>query len=92
MIAHPWGQHEGPTVSQLGMQFAFKAEKDVSFYAPVISKVPGGIFDHSDANIAKLTRFLLSELGFSLMFSGFHVHPVGGAMRDIRHLDRECFL
>ena len=54
LIAHSWFENERTTVFELCAKLTFKAKENVALCAPVVSKVPRRVFDHSDSNIAKL--------------------------------------
>ena len=41
LVAHPRGQGDGPTVVEFGFELSNEAKKDVTFAAPVVSKVAG---------------------------------------------------
>jgi len=55
VVSHAGAQNDHPAVFQFRVQFTSIAQQQVTFVAPVIGTVAGGILHHADANVAKLT-------------------------------------
>jgi len=55
VVGHPGTQNDHSTVLQFRMQFASITQQEVTFVAPVIGAVAGGVLHHADANFTKLS-------------------------------------
>jgi hypothetical protein len=69
LIAHPWFENEHSAIFELGVQLAFKTQEDVSFHAPVISKVAGRIFNHPDTDAIEVLGSPVSSPRLSFVFN-----------------------
>src|SRR5258708_22651869 len=96
LVAHPRRQDELAAVFESGFQLAFHAEKNVSFFAPMVGKVAGRIVDHTHPNLIILftekPRAPIGHAGFAFVLGAFDVRPVGRAKRKCSHLHiaRSC--
>lgn len=54
VIALPLFERESLAIRQLNIQAAAKTENHVAFRTPVIGGVAGRVFDHPDADVAKV--------------------------------------
>jgi hypothetical protein len=54
LVTHARPQDKLPAVSEFNTQLAFDAKQNVPLRTPVISKIPGRVFDHANPNITKV--------------------------------------
>ena len=83
LVTRARGEDEGSAILKFGVQFTFKTQEDVPFAAPVVCQVAGRVFHHPHADAAKLLRPPCGNAGFTLVFSGFDLHPIRGAKGDV---------
>lgn len=89
LIAHPRCEDEGSAILEFGVQFAFEAQEDVAFAAPMVRQVAGGVFDHAHADVAKLLRPLCSNTSHALMFNRFDQRLISRAKWDVFYVHRK---
>ena len=85
LVAHARFQHEPAAILQLGVQFAFQAQKNMPLLAPVVGQVTGRIFDHANADVAEVPGPPIRDAGFALVFGALDIGPVDGFKRAVRY-------
>jgi hypothetical protein len=83
LIAHAGRQDEMATVFEFGVQLPFKTEQNMPFFAPVIGKISGTVFDHPHANVAKLAGAPGCCARLAPMLGPLNEIPVRGAKRQM---------
>ena len=86
VVAHAGSQRESSTVGEFGLEFTFEAEQEMTFRAPMVRKVPGGVFEHAHAYVAEVPRAPMGNAGFACVFCPIHGAPVDDAERQVRDL------
>jgi len=86
LVADARSQDELPAVGQLGVQFPFETQQDVSLFAPVIGHVAGAVLDHAHADAIELLGAPGSHAILSPMFRWSDLRPVRGAEWDVFHV------
>src|SRR6185312_9578426 len=76
---------ESATISEVSVQLAVNAEKDVPLLAPVICKIPGRIVNKAHPDIAKLARSPSGDTALTFVGRGLNVLPIRGAERYTLH-------
>lgn len=69
-------------VRQFGAEVASNAQHDVSFRAPMIGGVVRGVFDHSHAQGAEVSRAPYGNASLARMLGWLDILPIGDAERD----------
>lgn len=83
LIAQARRERELPTIFQLRAQYTFHAKKDVTFRAPVIGQIPGGIFDHAHPYRPEILRPPKSDAAFPWVRGLFNCRPICSAEWDV---------
>jgi hypothetical protein len=86
LIAHTRLKNKFPAISELKMQLTFQAQQNVPFRAPVISKIPGRIFNQPNPNIREVPRPPISGTGLALVLCPLNSRPVSGLEWELTHL------
>ena len=79
-------QDELPAICQLGVEFSFQAQQDVTFCTPVIRQVSRTIFHHPDPDVIKSLCTPGGHSCLAFVFRGDNLRPVGDAKRDVFHV------
>lgn len=90
LIAHSRLKREFSSICKLGVQFAFQAQQDMPFRAPVVGKVAGAVFNQADTDIVELLRVPAGGACLSFVFGRLYLLPGGDAERDVFHFHSEC--
>lgn len=86
LVAHAGSECEFAPVPQLGSQLTFETEKNVSLGAPVIGKVAGRVFDHSNSNVSEMLGAPVGYAGFTLVFGELDMRPIRDAEGKVGYL------
>lgn len=90
LVTHSRLQNESPSILELGVQFAFEAEQDVAFFAPVIGDITRRVFDHADADSTELAGAPVGAAAFARVLSPFDLRPISRCEWYLRHVhDRQ---
>lgn len=74
LVGHSFLQNELPAVIKFGCHFTFDTINDMTFFAPMVSQVAGGVHHLPYTDVTKMQDFPCGEAGCSLMsFSGYLV-------------------
>jgi hypothetical protein len=83
------GEDAGEDFFERCFQFAFHAEKNMAFLAPMIREIAGGILHHPHSNLIRLltkeTRAPISYASFASVLCSFNFRPVRRAERKCIH-------
>jgi hypothetical protein len=86
VVSHPGTQNDHSAIFQFRMQFASITQQEVTFVAPVIGAVAGGILHHADADVAELSGAPCRFPGFARMVHAGDGLPVDRLKRDVLQL------
>jgi hypothetical protein len=86
VVSHAGAQNDHPAVFQFRVQFTSIAQQQVTFVAPVIGTVAGGILHHADANVAKLTGAPYRLPSFARVIHAGDALPIDCLEGNIRQL------
>jgi hypothetical protein len=89
LVAGPRGQRDLAAAAELGFEDTLEHVEDMTFRAPMIGPVAGGIFDHPHADVAELPGAPARDAALAGVDRLRYVRPIGGAERDIADL-HEC--
>ena len=92
LVAHARRENEFATIFKLGMEFAFGAKKDVTFFTPMIREVASRVLDETNTYVSKVLSPPISQTTFAFVFSTFNRRPISGAERDAGHLHSESLV
>ncbi len=93
VVRHSFLQDEGLSVLQFGGHFTVDAKDDMSFIAPMIGAVTGGILHAADADAADVNHLPLRVTGLAVMpldGDGIPVHECERYRRIDRHTPNCC--
>ncbi|MNY59011.1 hypothetical protein D3C86_1954120 [compost metagenome] len=79
LIAHAGFQHEHPPVGEFRRHLAFKAQKDMTLFAPVVGQITRRVLDHPHPNAAEMLRPPGRMARVALVHGRFDLRPVGRA-------------
>lgn len=85
LIANAGDEDKQTSVRQFRFQAPLKTQQNMPFFAPVVSRIAGGIFHHPHPNIAEVLgapQRLTCNTG---MLGGFDVVPIRNAKWSIRN-------
>lgn len=86
LVVHAWFEDEPAAVFELRVQFPFEAEQDVALGAPVIRRIPRGVFNHADSNRAEGARAPDGRPRLALVMRGLDGGPIRGSEGNSGHL------
>lgn len=83
LIANTGDEDKEASVGQFGFQATLKAQENMPFFTPVVSRIAGGIFHHPHTNITEVLGAPQRLAGDAGMFGGFDVVPIRNAKWNI---------
>src|SRR5678815_2024849 len=91
LIAHPRAQREDPAVSQLGVELALGAKKDVTLDAPVIGEIARRVLHHAYADSPEDPGPPERHAALTSMLRALDLRPVGRAKRYGGHVHETTY-
>src|SRR6185312_15545196 len=91
LIAHPRAQRKDAAVSQLGVELALRAKKDVTLDAPVISEIARRVLHHAYADPAEDSGAPKRHAALASMLRALDLRPVGCAKRYGGHVHEAAY-
>jgi hypothetical protein len=68
------------------MQLTFEAKQNVPFRAPVIGKIPRGVFDKANPDVTEVPSAPIGRSSFALMLCPLNPRPISGLEWELVHL------
>lgn len=84
LVAHSRAQNRNTASVHVRVKLPFQTKQNMALVAPMVGKIPSGVFDHPHANVSEIPRAPNGSAGFSRIGYRFHLPPVYGFERKVR--------